>query len=174
MMELLDRYLPAETTLSRHQELIAARPHKIWDALGEVDLRASLVIRILFLLRGIPATGRLGDFEGIGFKVLHQDSPRYLVLGLIGRFWRVRGGLIDFGPSEFATFDQPGYAKAVWGFEITGVEGGPSTVVTETRVECTDPTTERRFRRYWRLVGPSSSMTRKEMLRLLRKAAERS
>lgn len=171
-MELLDRYLPAETTLSQHQEMIESTPAKVWDALGEANLGTSPVLRILFSLRGMPVTGRLGDFKRVGFKVLHEAPPRHLVLGLIGRFWRVRGGLIDFEPSDFATFDQPGYAKAVWGFEITGAEGAPSTVVTETRVGCTDPASERRFRRYWAVVGPFSSVARWEMLRVLRKAAE--
>lgn len=171
-MELLDRYLPAETTLSQHQEVIEFSPAVVWDALGEVDLGASPVLRILYSLRGIPATGGLGDCEKIGFKTLHEDPPHHLVLGLIGKFWRVRGGFVGFEPSDFTNFDQPGYAKAVWGFEITGAERGPSTVVTETRVQCTDPASEKRFRRYWALVAPFSSVSRQEMLRVLRKAAE--
>ena len=172
-MELLDRYLPPETTLSQHQEVIASAPATVWDALGEVDLGASPVLRVVFSLRGIPAIGRLGDFERIGFKTLHEAPPRHLVLGLIGKFWRVRGGLVDFEPSDFTNFDQPGHAKAVWGFEVSGAERGPSTVLTETRVLCTDPASEKRFRRYWALVGPFSSVTRREILRILRTAAEK-
>lgn len=141
----------------------------VWDALHDLDLGSSPLLRTLFVLRGIPAIRRIGDFEMLGFEVLSEERPSSLNLGLIGRFWSPGGDLVDFEPEEFQTFDRPGYAKAVWGFEIRGPNNGPSTVTTETRVQCTDSRSEKWFRRYWALVGPFSSMTRREMLRLLRR-----
>ena len=43
-------------------------------------------------------------------------------------------------------------------------DGGASRVATETRIAATDDTARRRFGRYWRLIGPFSSITRREML----------
>lgn len=83
-MELLDRYLPAETTLSQHQERIESTPAKVWDALGEANLGASPVLRILFSLRGIPVTGRLGP--------MHRSRQREEVPSLLGV-----GGAVQFG-----------------------------------------------------------------------------
>jgi hypothetical protein len=51
-------------------------------------------------------------------------------------------------------------------------EGDGSRVGTETRIAATDDTARRRFGRYWRLVGPFSSITRREMLAAIRRRAE--
>jgi hypothetical protein len=49
---------------------------------------------------------------------------------------------------------------------------GGSRVGTETRIAATDDTARRRFGRYWRLIGPFSSITRREMLAAIRRRAE--
>jgi hypothetical protein len=45
-------------------------------------------------------------------------------------------------------------------------------VGTETRIAATDEVARRRFGRYWRLIGPFSSITRREMLAAIRRRAE--
>jgi hypothetical protein len=50
---------------------------------------------------------------------------------------------------------------------------GGAAVSTETRVLCTDERSRRAFRRYWTLVRPFSGLTRIEMLRAIRREAER-
>ena len=103
--------------------------------------------------------------------LLADHPPDGLVVGVIGRFWRLHGSLVEFEPAEFAPFDQPGYAKVAWSFEVLSHVSG-SRPTTETRVSCTDDAARRRFRHYWRLVGPFSGMIRARMLHLAKDAAE--
>ena len=50
--------------------------------------------------------------------------------------------------------------------------GDGCRVCTETRIAATDDTARRRFGRYWRVIGPFSSITRREMLAAIRRGAE--
>ena len=61
--------------------------------------------------------------------------------------------------------------RAATAFTVTP-EGAGSRVRTETRIAATDDTARRRFGRYWRLIGPFSSITRREMLAAIRRRAE--
>lgn len=171
-MNALDRYLPPETTVSTHRRAIAATPERVWAGLRTLDLRGSPLMRLLLTLRGLKGARTLEDFEAMGFRILTERPPEQIVLGLIGSFWTPRGDLIDFSAEEFTTFDSPGYAKAVWGFELVALGQDRTLVTTQTRMHGTDPASSRAFRRYWRLVGPFSGLIRMEMLRLLRNESE--
>ena len=171
---LIDDYAPDYDVASRHHIDVEASPEAVYAATRKLDLRRSMLVRILFRLRGLP-THRL-DMEGFlafGFVLLDEVPPQELVLGLIGRFWTTRGALQRFEPAVFRAFDQPGFAKAAWTFYLTPQAEGRVRLMTETRVQCTDAASLRRFRRYWWLVGPFSGLIRKEMLRVIKQTAER-
>ena len=111
------------------------------------------------------------DLESLGFLSLSSLPPRHLVMGLIGRFWKSKGDILRFNPDEFDGFNEPGFAKATWSFDL--VEIGESTILTtETRIRCTDDVSLRSFNRYWRLVRPFSGLVRSEVLRSIKKAVE--
>lgn len=154
---------------------VRAGPDRAYRAVREVDLSDSAVIRSLFALRGLPRRGPLSldDLPRIGFVILAEDPGREIVLGLVGRFWRARGGLRRVAPGEFDAFAEPGFAKAAWNFLVEPAGGGRSAVSTETRVVTTDPASLRSFRRYWRLAGPFSALVRRRTLALIREGAER-
>ena len=170
---LIDDYAPEYDVASRHHIDVKASLEAVYAAARKLDLRRSTLIRILFSLRGLP-TRRL-DLEGflsMGFVLLDEVPQQELVLGLIGQFWTARGALQRFEPAAFHAFNQPGYAKAAWTFYLVPQEEGCVRLITETRVQCTDAAGLRRFRRYWRLVGPFSGFIRKEMLRVIKQTAE--
>ena len=58
------------------------------------------------------------------------------------------------------------------GIEIVA-EGAGSRLSTETRVVTTDAATRRTFARYWLVVRTGSGLIRREMLRELKRRAER-
>ena len=132
------------------------------------------MIRLLFALRGLPRRQPLilQDLSTSGFVVLGEDPGTEIVLGVTGRFWRARGGLRRVGPDEFASFTEPGYAKAAWNFGVEPTDDGRSIVSTETRVTTTDPASRQAFRFYWRLVGPFSGLIRRRALALIKGTAE--
>lgn len=181
---LIDRFLPAAEVSSRREVEVRAPAERVWAAARSLDLAGSPVVRALFALRSLPgilsrmsAAGRgLGcDMDGLlknGFVILAEESGEEVVLGLVGRFWTLDGGIIRVDPTDFAAFDRPGYAVAAWNFTLHGPAAGPVRLATETRVRLTDPSSRRRFRAYWTIVGPFSGLIRREMLRTIRNAAE--
>jgi hypothetical protein len=113
----------------------------------------------------------LDGFTRAGFFVL-ADRPDELVLGVVGRFWTLDGGIRRIAADDFVTFGEPGYAKAVFNFHVREVAGG-TVLSTETRIQGTDERARRSFRCYWRVVMPGSAAIRRAWLRAIRTRAER-
>jgi hypothetical protein len=88
--------------------------------------------------------------------------------GRAGGELRPVGGLADC-----RVFDRPGFAKLALGFKLEPVDGG-TRVVTETRVDTTDPLAHRHFGSYWRVIRLGSGAIRRSWLRAVKRRAERS
>ena len=191
-MTLLDAQLPAFDFVERHAMEVDAPPAAAYAAVRRADLGGGPLTRTLFLLRALPGLAlapretarrflgargsRARTLEAIasaGFVILAEAPGREIVLGTIGRFWRPSGGMRTFAPEAFARFDEAGWAKGAWSFRVEPAPGGGSTISTETRVLCTDARSRRTFRRYWWVVRPFSGLIRVEMLRAIRREAER-
>jgi hypothetical protein len=180
---LIDRFLPKYDVVEHHERTVHAPVETTYRAVRELDLARSPVVLALLLVRGLPHlfTGavkpsrRLGLNEVVqtGFVVLAEEPNREIVLGIVGRFWHLSSGVQRIEANEFSGFDAPGYAKAAWNFVVSERAIGLSTVVTETRVQCTDADARRRFTLYWRLVGPFSALIRRVLLRGIKRDAER-
>ncbi|MBM2812842.1 MAG: hypothetical protein HW416_3601 [Chloroflexi bacterium] len=181
---LIDQWLPTYDMREHHDVLIRATPEEVDSALRRTDLARSPLIRGLFAVRNLPSL-RLGltparrrltldEFQATGFVLLADQPAVEMVLGVIGRFWTVRGELLPIGAAEFAAFGQPGYAKAALNFAIFPLAGDRTRLATETRVHCLDAASRRQFRGYWTLIGPFSGFVRREWLRLVRDTAEHS
>jgi hypothetical protein len=179
---LIDRFLPTYDVIEHHETTVDAPVDVTYRAVREFDLARSPVVLALLTLRGLPGlfTGavkpsrRLGFDEVMrsGFVLLTEEPGREIVLGVVGRFWQVSSGIHRIEPEEFVDFDAPGFAKAAWNFVVSERPGGGSTVVTETRVACTDADSRRKFTCYWRLVGPFSGLIRRVLLRGIKRDAE--
>ncbi len=167
---LIDQYLPNWDVHELHEIKILIPPVQAYRAVKDLDLGRSLLIRILFTIRGLPHRNAvtLETLKQVGFVVLEEDPPTEIVLGLIGRFWKMRGGLRAFEAIEFVSFADPGFVKAAWNFHVAPTVGG-SMVTTETRIIATDAPSRRAFRRYWFFIGPFSGLIRREALRLIKR-----
>jgi hypothetical protein len=186
---VLDRLVPSFQAVERHSTTIAATPDQVWAALSQVTASELRVFRVLMGVRALP--GRLarsprarfdadepllGWAVRFGFSILGEDARRELVVGAIGQPWRLAGGrgMAVAGGQDFAAFDQPGYAKMAANFRLDLIAGGRATrLSTETRVACTDPSSARRFGRYWRLIRPASGAIRRSWLTAIKRRAER-
>jgi hypothetical protein len=168
----LDRLVPTWDVEKRHNRTIEATPDDVWDSLIALDFNQSRLVRALMLARGIRRRS-LGwkEFERFGFVPLHRDRPRELVLGLVAQPWRITGGVQRTDSSDFATFDEPGFAVIGWNYVLHPDASG-TNVTTITRIRCTDRASWVKFRRYWMLVGPFSGVIRTQSLRLLARDAE--
>jgi hypothetical protein len=189
---LLDDHLSRFDFVERHAVNVPAPPAAAFAAIRRTDLGRGPLTRTLFLVRALPGLvvapretarrflGRRGRLPltvdalaSAGFVILGEDPGREVVLGTIGQFWRPSGGMRPFAAAEFASFDEPGWAKAAWNFRVDPAPDGRGTISTETRVLCTDPRSRRTFRRYWRIVRPFSGLIRIEMLNAIRREVER-
>jgi hypothetical protein len=168
----IDKWMPCFDVGSRHERAVSAPPARTYAAVRRVDLAADPLVRALFSVRGLVRPRRprrtftLEGFVAAGFTLLEEVPGREIILGLTGRFWRPSGDLMRLESDAFAAFDEPGWAQAVWSFEIALVGAG-SVVATETRVRATDQVARRAFRRYWRVVGPFSGVVRRRTLALI-------
>lgn len=187
---LIEEFLPRYDVVERHHTIVRASPREVFDAVWSADLAGAFPVRVLLALRALPAwfaRGRrfddslrsfrdhvtLRDFERVGFSVLGQDPPREIVVGLVGRFWTMDGGLCVTDAEAFRQHREPGTARAAWNFFITDLGDGRARLSTETRVQAVDDAARRVFRRYWLLVRPGSGLIRRYMLRAIRQEAER-
>src|SRR5262249_43598568 len=99
------------------------------------------------------------------------DPPRELVLGLLAQPWRLDGGIRHPSADEWRAFDDDGVAKIAWSFSTQELVESGTLLATETRVRCRDDASRRRFRWYWRAIGPFGAWIRREALRLVAAAA---
>ncbi|MGZ8632459.1 MAG: hypothetical protein ACXWZZ_01210 [Solirubrobacteraceae bacterium] len=161
---------------SAHFTRVAASPERAAAAARE------------FSGRDLPVTGALMRVRALGRRTF-DDRPTIETMGKIGlatlvdeRYgvvlggvlspWRVRGGHRTVGSvDELRAFAEPGWVRVAAAFTVTP-DGAGCRVATETRIVATDEGARRRFGRYWRLIGPFSSITRREMLAAIRRRAE--
>lgn len=181
----LDDVMPRYDVASAHQIAVYSTPQQAYDAFLRITPAELPLARMLFAVRSLPGKLRrrnpmpagtsepmLRQMQRAGFVVLAEEPGREIVIGAIGRFWRLSEPLqrgID--ADRFSAPPESGLARAVMNVSIEA--GGSGCVVrTETRVALPDDETGRRFRRYWRVVGPGSALVRRDILRAVKKRAE--
>ena len=153
----IDDVLPTWHWRSAHSRRVAA-PRE----------RADAAVRA-FGAPDLPITGALMRIRGLGRRVFDDrpllqsmarigmvvlvDEPGTVVLGGALSPWRLATDSLE----AFRAFAKPGWVRVAAAF---------------TCIEATDDAARRRFGRYWRVVGPFSSVTRREMLAAIRRRAE--
>lgn len=171
---LHDKFLPTYHFSEKHSIEIKSPPETIWPIIDDLDFSGSWVIRVLLTLRGLSAKRiNAGELERNRFIRLEEKAGDELIIGLIGQFWKPRGNLQQFDPPAFSFFTTPGFAKATWNFKLTQHENGIMALETETRIFCTDESSRKKFSRYWLFIRPFSGIIRKEILKSVKRKAEK-
>ncbi len=193
-VDVLDELIPIASSGNSTSVEIAASPERVWRALHELTFRECRFTGALMAVRSIPgliarrgALGRrrsqpdakrpetvIAAMTSSRFRLLHDDPPRLLVIGIVGQFWKLSGGVdVDISDARaFEEFDEPGYVKSAIDFAIEPTTTG-ARLSTETRNHATDEAAARSFARYWKLIGWGSKATRTDMLRAVKRRAER-
>ncbi len=180
MTVLLDELMPQHDVAARYQTLVNALPERTFAALQHADFSQSRVIRLLMGIRTLGRTRRTDPKQSLtermrqaGFIEVARRENEEIVIGVVGRFWQPRSGVIQgLSPKEVLDFQTVGYAKALWNFHLASSSRDETLLSTETRVQVFGSSAQRKFRLYWTVVGPFSGWIRKEMLRLIRTQAE--
>jgi hypothetical protein len=179
----LDRVLPEFAHREVHGLVVDAAPELVWAALHEVTGRDLPLTRLLTAVRGLGARGAgrpvLDRFVAGGFAVVLDEPPRALAIAAAGQPWKPRGGeriALPVGDAEVSEFARPGFVLMAMSFGLEplgGHGGGRTRLSTETRVQPTDAAAARTFRPYWLVIRVGSGLIRHELLRAVKRKAEK-
>ena len=178
---MLDDLLPTPRLVGIEHVEVAASPAQVWQRVRHGDLAPTPLIRALFALRGLPArlrgkpvetAIRLDDMRSSparpGFQLLAEAAPREMAVGAIGKVWRPDIPFVHVETcDEFRSFDRPDYVKVAWSIRVLPWGERDSRVEFELRVDATDDEAWRKFRRYFRVIGPASVFIRRSFLAAL-------
>ena len=168
---LIDEFLSEYDFVETHDISVHATAAETYRAANEVDFSESFIIRWLLRLRGMSGENvTLHTMSRSRFEILGETVNREMVIGLIGRFWTLDGGLQKIDAESFKKFETTGYAKAIWNFSLDP-DGAHTRLSTETRIKCTDADSKKSFWIYG-LIQPFSGLIRMEMLKLIKHRAE--
>ncbi len=193
---LVEQFLPTYDVAVVHADVVRASPAQCYARVMELDLLQAPIVRAALAVRALPhrvmgtvrapgngaairppqPTFRLRDMVGLGWILLAETPGLEMVLGQVSRPWKADASTTDGPntPQQFTTFNEPGYAKIVTSLRVDHYGNASSILTVETRVATTDAMSRRRFRRYWLLIGPASSLIRRMSLRLLAAELRRS
>ena len=173
--ERLDAWLASPAVRTHHRRGAATSPEALWRAATEV--RISETRRLGRLVRWrIP--GLAPDltyhelFRGYPFCVLEEDR-HLLITGLCGRIWTLARDYprLD-GPSEFASWSEPGTVRVLIGHWVRDAGDGRAEIVSEARVEPVDGRAAARLRALWTVIGRFERLVGAEPLALAARRAE--
>ena len=151
----------------------AVDPDALWRAANQLRLRETRTLGRLVRWRipGLKATLTYGElFRGYPFTVV-DEGERHLLAGLCGRIWTLARDYprLD-SPDDFATWDEPGTVRVLFGHWVEESPDG-SALVSEARVAPVDRTAGLRLRALWKVIGPFERLVGAEAIA---RATERS
>lgn len=174
-MELQEKYLPNFDFSKTETYIINCSKDKIFPLIKNLEFKNSKLIYCLFKLRGIPVPESLTlkGLEKLGFIKLDLTENNELILGLVGKFWTLKGSLLKMSSEEFLKFNNCEFAKTTWNFKLIPIHSNRTKISTETRIFCPNAQNRKKFKLYWTFIQPFSSIIRKEILKNIKSDAER-
>ena len=152
-------------------------PREVLDRIMDYDFTADSLTAALMALRRLPgrALGKLlphvampENFTMRTFTALARDGDREMAAGLVGRFWRLDGGLVPIPDADaFLRYTEPGVPKLIMNFTAEP-DGNRTRLSTETRVYCPDALSLMRFTPYWYVIRLGSGLIRRRFLSRIR------
>ncbi|MFC4542681.1 hypothetical protein ACFO5R_12190 [Halosolutus amylolyticus] len=187
---LIDRHLPAYDVTQHRHAVVDADPETTYAAMLEADMMdTGPAVRALGRLRDLPARlahrirgtepaqfpgeltiARLGESDE--WLLIGERPGEELVFGSVGTFWRPSIEWREVDPDAFAAFDESGYAKLAVSLSVRPYGAERTLLTYEARTATTDAASRRKFRRYWRLIGPFAGYLMSRALERMRIDAE--
>lgn len=178
----LDELMPRPGVAARYETRVRAPIERVRQEMRNADFSRLPLTRLLMDLRKLgwkrqkaaQAASQEERLRAAGFTPIPTGSEDEMLLGVVGRFWRPDSGTLrGLTAEDIIAFEREGFAKAMWNFTVERESESVTRLATETRVLAYGASARRKFRAYWLLVGPFSGLIRKEMLRMVKRQAER-
>tara|TARA_Y100000590_G_scaffold444350_1_gene574984 strand:+ start:878 stop:1435 length:558 start_codon:yes stop_codon:yes gene_type:complete len=159
-----------------HSICINASSSKVWDSIYNTKVYGSWYIKIVVWLRTLPIrknvkyspTKPIFDLNEMpNFLRLYENPPNELYLAMIGRLWKLNGGLIRVDKHQFTNFDKKHINKLIWCFRVEEQRNSQSILYTETKVWCSSKYSFICFFLYWLMIRVFSGLIRKEILKAI-------
>ena len=179
---LLDIFMPDYEVHERHTIHVHAPMRPLWQAVLGTNIEAPVIVRAIIRARETllgashpPANSKplLEQMYGLGWVLLAEIPGQEIVMGAATKPWEPNPTFLPIPPTEFKTFNDPGYVKIIWTIRAEPVSASRSIAITETRVATTSPDARTSFRRYWALLSPGILLIRRAILYQLKLDAER-
>jgi hypothetical protein len=170
---ILDRMLPRYQFRTRYTRTIAAPPEAVWAAALAVTADDLPVTRLLMKVRTAGRSRMAGPLlKTMAIPELGRSDGREVMLGEVAKFWQPRPTRRRMGPDAFASFREPGWAKAALSLQFRPNATGTELAV-ETRVEATDGQSRQKFAVYWAFIRlGGAGFIRLELLGAIARRAE--
>lgn len=171
MDHLIDRYLPRFDFNEIHKIQINTRSDRVYPETLQMNLNTSWVTKILFRLRGLPSSDiSLKNMISQGpFKILEEKENREIVIGMVMDQRMVPDFNYNWDLDQNRSRSKQ--IKIAWNFLLEENQG--TRLTTETRITCSDRSTRICFMLYWIVIRPFSGLIRHEMLKTIKRQAEK-
>ena len=175
-------FVPNPDVRDEQEIIIRAPVDLVFFQATRINLQSLPLVRAIFWIRSTimgdtriprPPMGILAETMSLGWGLLAHTPCRTVVMGAVTRPWERNVTFRAVEPEQFAAFAEPDYVKIVWTLEAEADGSGLTRFRTTTRVVATDADARRKFRWYWRAFGLGIQLIRWDMLRALRRKAER-
>ncbi len=183
----LDYYLPQYHFVEKHSIIVNSTPEKVFEAIWNIDMADSKVIKTLLKMRGtygLLFTGKSNKQSSLGLSIkdligkagfipLEKVKNKEIIMGFVGRFWQPSGGIArNVRAEDFVRFKKTGYCKTAWNFYMEQENSDKLRLSTETRILCYGCSAKIPFSLYWAIIKPFSGWIRLEMLKMIKEQAE--
>jgi hypothetical protein len=180
---LLDELVPDPPHRIAATVEILAPPEVVWRSLVALPVSALPAGFPLTLLRHLPGVVAHAERRVLGsdtfldatpIPVVVAEPPRLLISAGVGQAWKPFAAPPPvLGLDGLRNWREPGWIAVAMSFALEPRPGGGTLLSTETRVRATDARTARVFAAYWWLIRAGSALIRREVLRAVRRDAER-
>jgi hypothetical protein len=166
-MLLINKYLSEFHFNEIHAIQVNCTLEECYNAMMELDLENSKIIKFLFKLRGLPfGRTKLNEITNdMRFTLLEENKHNEFLYA----FWfKHKTEWITDKEIFLKNNSNLYHAKVGWSFLFTETVQGFIEIRTETRVYCLNKKTKIFFAIYWFFIKPFSEWIRLEMLRLVK------